>query len=298
VNNDKRFLVGLAGTDYDRALVRYARQLADTGIGTRFEFVQVVPEGTPGTQVEMAGLQVDAQLREAFRGSPAGVEATSRVVSGIRTDTLIAEATQSRAGVILIGHRRSRSGRRSLARRLAMVSPCSVWLVPEGAPGTIQNPLAPVDFSDNSADALRAAASVGLAAGVKSLRVLHVSFDSNVIRYDEHISESRVDEKQQMQAFLAAAEIPEVPVTTQFEEGPDTARVILRVAAERGSDLIVMCTRGRSRAASVLIGSVTARVMAESPIAVLAVKHFGAVVSLFDVLTKKSFWESGGPKTN
>jgi outer membrane protein OmpA-like peptidoglycan-associated protein len=52
--------------------------------------------------------------------------------------------------LILVGHGRGHSGKRALARRLAMKAPCSVWVVPEGAPARLNRILVPVDFSDPS----------------------------------------------------------------------------------------------------------------------------------------------------
>jgi nucleotide-binding universal stress UspA family protein len=292
----ERLLVPLAGADHDRPLLAYARHLADLGLGRRFEFVHVADSGTPPATVAKARADIEAAVAAGF-GTPDGAEVSQTVLSGIRTDTLIAEAMRTNADAILLGHRRSRSGRRSLARRLAMIAPCSVWLVPEGAPRAVRRVLAPVDLSDHSADALGVAADLTRAAGGADLTVLHVTFDPTVVRYDEHVAEMRADERDQFRAFLAGVDTAGLKVTARSEEGPDPARTILRVAGETGADLLVMNTRGRSRAAAVLLGSVTARVLVRSPVAVLAVKHFGAVMGLFEVL-REGVWKRGNPKTN
>jgi nucleotide-binding universal stress UspA family protein len=49
-------------------------------------------------------------------------------------------------------------------------------------------------------------------------------------------------------------------------------RVILALAAELGADLIVMGTVGRKGPRRVLVGSVTERVIEQSPVPVLVVK--------------------------
>ncbi len=296
MTRDKRFLVGLSGTEHDVALIRYARRLADLKIGRQFDFVHVVQPETRPDEVAAVRERVEGGVRAAF-GTTDGTAAAGRVVPGIRIDALITEAVRFEAGTILIGHRRTHSGRRSLARRLAMVSPCSVWMVPEGAAGTIQNILSPVDFSANSADAFRVAVGLARATG-GCIRPLHVSFDPTVVRYEEHVAELRTNEMEQLAAFLAAIDTAGLSVVPQCEEGPDAARTSLRVAAETGADLIVMSTRGRSAAAAVLLGSVTARVIAESPVAVLAVKHYGAVLGLFEVLRERELWQHAGPKTS
>jgi nucleotide-binding universal stress UspA family protein len=54
------------------------------------------------------------------------------------------------------------------------------------------------------------------------------------------------------------------------------AETIVRVAQERGADLIVMSTHGRTGLQHVLLGSVAEKVVRLAPCPVLTVKHRGA----------------------
>ena len=76
-------------------------------------------------------------------------------------------------------------------------------------------------------------------------------------------------------------------------EGADVASTIRRVAEDRRCDLIVMGTRGRSRAASVLLGSETEQTIIESRLPVLAVKHYGARLRLLQALFRERFRKGG-----
>jgi nucleotide-binding universal stress UspA family protein len=87
-------------------------------------------------------------------------------------------------------------------------------------------------------------------------------------------------------------------VTPIFEESSNVTRAVLRIVDERKCDLIVMSTRGRSSAASILLGSETAQTLMESRVPVLAVKHRGAFMNLFQVLSSSEVWLKSGPKTN
>jgi nucleotide-binding universal stress UspA family protein len=64
---------------------------------------------------------------------------------------------------------------------------------------------------------------------------------------------------------------PAIPVHHILLEG-DPAAEIVRYAADAGIDLIVMGTHGRSGLDRLLVGSVTEKVMRESPCSVMAVK--------------------------
>jgi hypothetical protein len=67
-------------------------------------------------------------------------------------------------------------------RRLALVGPCSVLLLPELASPTVSGIMAPVDFSEHSADSVQVAASIAKAAGlaecISNPHLLRPIFDS------------------------------------------------------------------------------------------------------------------------
>jgi hypothetical protein len=67
------------------------------------------------------------------------------------------------------------------------------------------------------------------------------------------------------------------------------SHVILRTAAARRSDLIVLASRGRSRSAAILLGSVAEDTLVESEVPVLVVKHFGARMGVLQALLDRAF---------
>lgn len=301
---NQRLLVALSNTEHDVALLEYARLLASCGLGREFRFAHVAAghAGTGAVQTLPAGDTAASGVLRAvethFGAPPAGSISSCHVLAGERVDALLEFATRSRTDIILLGHRRHRSGQRSLARRLAMIAPASVWMVPEGAPTAIRSVLAPVDYSEHSADSLEVAAAIAVAARAERCQAMHVTFDPSTVRYPEQIEAEQVREQDALRAFLAAAHTPGVRVEPLVEEGAWPPRTILHVAQREASDLIVMNTRGRSRAAAVLLGSVTTQVMVETPVAVLAVKHFGAAMGLFQALKESHFWQQPLPKSN
>ena len=77
------------------------------------------------------------------------------MLTGPRTDRLLAFLAEQQIDLAIVGHKQQTPGRRATARRLTMKAPCSVWMIPEGAPATISRILVPIDFSDHSEDTLR-----------------------------------------------------------------------------------------------------------------------------------------------
>ena len=100
------------------------------------------------------------------------------------------------------------------------------------------------------------------------------------------------------QQFTAAIDCQGVRVRPLFQEGANAAHVIGRVAREHGVDAIVMATRGRSRSAAILLGSVTEEMILATSVPLLAVKHFGARLSVLQPLLDRRFWHQRGLHTD
>ena len=288
----ERPLVAVSLTEQDQSLLEYVRLLTGRLAWSDVDFVHVARENRT---------QSLERLREVARYCCAGEtvdDSALHVLEGPLLDQLLRISTERQRDLILLGHRRARSGHRAVARRLAMVAPASVWLVPEGASPEITHILAPIDFSEHSADALSVAIAIARAHGLDRLSALHVYVDPSTIRYDEHIEEVIGEEEAAFEKLLARVDFKGIDVEPIFVEGGRITEEILRTAQQQRCDLIVMNTRGRSRAASVLLGSTTSDTMADTMVPMLAVKHFGSRMSLIEALTNHRIWEQPSPKMN
>jgi nucleotide-binding universal stress UspA family protein len=297
----ERPLVALSLTKPDVNLLQYVALALPACGCEEVVFAHVLPDhdGTPdAATVAATTARITDEVRRHLEKLSSKVRFSFEVLQGTRLDQLLGLAARKNRDVILLGHRRARSGKRSLASRLAMLAPCSVWLVPEGSRVSLRNLLAPIDFSKNSADSLGVAASLASMAGVKRINAVHVYFDPSTVRYDEYVLEVLGKEEETFRSFLAPIDTHGVAVEPVFEESTHTADAILRVAGRTGTDLIVMCTRGRSRAAAVLLGSVTAQTITQTSIPLLAVKHFGGKMTMLQALLDSHFWGKETPKTN
>jgi SulP family sulfate permease len=276
-------LVALACAETDRGLLEYAAMLGRFGDDIRFHLVHVAAEHDKQTE--------DAARRCIRDVTPDGLKAvvSSTVLHGDRLDTLLRYTVDHKTDLVLLGHRRSRSGRRSLARRLGMQAPHSVWLVPEGCPAKLDGILAPVDLSPRSADSLGVAVSIAAAARLQRIHALHVWFNESTAMAEGYGDVDRFKEHEQFQIFASRLDGRGVDVVRLLEESADVPAAILRAAEANASDLIVMGTRGRSAAASILLGSETEQTMIQSGRPVLAVKHYGSSMKLIEVLLEDLF---------
>jgi nucleotide-binding universal stress UspA family protein len=280
-------------------LIRYAASLAQMGAGVEFRFVSILPtRPDPTRPIDrdrlMASLEVEVQ--EAFAEVSDVVKVYVNVLKGPLLDRLLGFAAEQEVDLVLVGHETRHSGRRALARRLAMKAPCSVWMVPDEAPSSISRILVPIDFSPPAADALSVAVSLARLCGVPECLALHVYFDPGVARYDEYDAVLRGQEQAAFEKFVAPLDCQGVRVEPLFVESANVPHAIGRVAQERGIDLIVMGTRGRTRSAAILLGSETDQTLIETRTPILIVKHFGARLGLLRALLEKDFGASEEPR--
>jgi hypothetical protein len=196
-----------------------------------------------------------------------------RVLSGSLLDRLLEFAIEEQSDLLLVGHNLGRSGRRSLARRLAMQAPCSLLMVPRGSQPAIRGVLCAIDFSEHSAQALSTATQIAQRAGLEECLALHVVF-----------GETRGRERAAFERFTAPLELHGVRVRPVFEQGASVAQSAMAIARTESIDLIVAGTRGQSRSASILLGSVSEQLLEETPIPALIVKQRGERMSLLEAL--------------
>lgn len=142
--------------------------------------------------------------------------------------------------------------------------------------------LVPTDFSDGSRAALALAADLAKVHGA-SLVVLHVAellpglTADTMVHAEGGGAPVRLEDFHRAQTLAwmeqdrALAQAREVPVELAFVLG-SAVPAVLAEAARRGADVIVMGTRGRTGLAHLVMGSVTERVLRQSPVPVLTVR--------------------------
>jgi sulfate permease, SulP family len=285
-------ILPLVGDASDDTLLRHAAMLATQGVVERIHVLHFGRDRSP----ELPIADVEEHLPAELAALRAGARLTLRTAHGEPLDVLLGAAIEHSVDVILAGGRHGRFARRSLARRLAMKAPCSVWMIPDGAATTLERILVPVDFSARSAEALTLATRIAARLGLEHCTTVHVRFNSATTSCDEYDEILLEDVHRAFDVFTARIDLHDIDLRVLFEEGAHVSATILRVAREGLVDTIVMNTRGRSRAAAVLLGSETDHVMMASPVPVLAVKAPGARLRFLQALLERRGHRSDGPR--
>lgn len=291
-----RVLVPLALDHHDGYLLNYVARLMESGIASQPHFIFVE---TGHTRADLhPGFDPNREMKQMVRQHFGALEAaTYEVVKApSRLDTLVDYVFKNKIDLVALGHQDHGNGHHSLAQRLAMLCGCSVWMIPENFESRIQRIIAPIDFSLVSADSLSQATAIAAQFNVPDILAIHVYADDSVVRYEEHELIKRGEEEARFAEVMAKVDTHGVRIKPLFLESIKAAEAIIQVAENDQADLIVISTRGHSKAASILLGSVTSSVMSDAKIPVLAVKHYGAHLSLWQGLLSGHFLSRGEAK--
>lgn len=279
-----RIAVSLALDASDDTLLAYGRFLHDRSAGAaRFRLLHALPPADVAALHAGAWISMDdavTKLTEAARrhlGEDA--PADHKVVSGAAIDRVLEAAARWGADLIVVGHRRSARGRRSFSRRLAMKATCSILMVPEGSLPSIARIVVGIDLSGHSAHALSVATEMAASFGLNRVTALHAA-TPGVLPLE---SPERQDISNAVDRFLGPLDRHGVGIDVQIEESGAAATALVHTATRPG-DLIVVGTRGRSEAASTLLGSESEHVLSSATCPVLVTKDRGTRIGLLSAL--------------
>jgi nucleotide-binding universal stress UspA family protein len=288
----ERVLVAVDAGPGGVELLHYARALAGVLGDAEFSFVHVL--GWSSHSQFRSAPTTHAQALQRLNDDVVFHFGTGRrtrclVLHGNIVDSMLETAAELGADLILVGHTAEHSGRRSLARRLAMQAPCSVWMKPSAAPLTLRRVLAAVDYSGHSAYALSIAGHIARRAGAEQFQALHVFLNEAGAMAEEYRATDRAREREAFARFTAPLDTAAVEVEPVLVEGASVADTVNRMTETTPLDLVVMGSRGQSRSASILLGSESEGVMMESKIPVLIAKRRGERIGLLQALLDRSF---------
>lgn len=266
----EKLLVCTDGSPDSRGAVRATLALAEA-CGSKVFFLRVL-EFNPELEA-MAPEVVAAQEAEVHdyltacraEGEKLGIPAETRVRrSETAYEAIVAEAQKIQPDLIIMGRRgRSRLFRLMMGNVTARVigySPFNVLVVPQGVSLEFKRILAASDGSPHSYAAWDEALFITRRVGAELLAV-------SVARDEGELDTARAI----VQRLEKEAGYQQVPLSTRVLLGRPY-EAIVEAAREMAADLIVMGALGLTGLSSLLMGSVTERVIATAPCAVLVVK--------------------------
>ena len=304
-----KFTHVLCPTDLSEASLpafRYAAAVA-RWYGAALTVLHVVPSFEPmagplewvgDAEPALGALPPEAVRAEMARLLPLGEAAGTTVTlvsrAGQSAAAIVDQAVDSSADLIVMGtHGRTGFNRLligSVAERVVRQAPCPVLTIPPAALASAKEQpsfsriLCPVDFSPASEQAVGFALDLARQAGgdVTMLNVVEwLAEEQPIGESDFDIGAIREQMAAKARARLQALLSDESRTWCEIEELVTFGRAhreVIRLAAERGADLIVIGSQGRGGVGLALFGSTTQQVIRSATCPVLVVHAPGAPV--------------------
>jgi universal stress protein E len=277
----------LAATDFSTRSNRALRQagLLAQQAETQLHVLHVVDDDQPDELVRMEKREAERVLAEQLNSMPElrGVQSRLMVIKGDPFDGILRAGAEVGADLIVMGTHRKQFlldifvG--TTIERVVRKCTFPVLMVNNEAQRKYENVVAPIDFSDASANALRVARSIGLIAGDRAT-LLHAFWPLargkmfvagyDQARIDSYVASERQRAMDELAKFLVANDLSRGRWALRVEEG-GPMEAISRALSEMRPDLLVMGTHGRSAVLKALIGSVTEEALRSLSVDILAV---------------------------
>jgi len=300
-----RLMVGLDLSETDETVIRYTAFLARLTRPEKIYFIHIqkdldLPEearqeiyGSRDPYDELVRADMQKAI-EAHFAEHADFQTEFLVVEGSPLPAMLHWTRLKYIDMLVIGRKNTRSSG-TLLTRLTRRARCSVLTVPKGANLLLDNLLVCVDFSQNSAFAME-----------KALNLARLNGSTSVV-YSQHIYQVPPGHSTTGKPFATVAGIMKKvamkrhkefmkPLNTRdltltpiftLDRREDPTRVINQTASSIQADLVVVGSKGRTRAAAIFMGSFAEKlVQDESAVPLMVVKEKDEVMNVIAALKK------------
>jgi nucleotide-binding universal stress UspA family protein len=295
----KRLLVGLDLSGREESTVQYAAMAAKMTKPRRIYFCHVAskseildevilqrhPELADCMDQDIIIEEMKNLVAESFEDLP-DTKLHYQVVSDSPLRGLVRAAIDEDIDLMIVG---SKGTNRVLPEKLARNAFCSILIVPHGASADVSRILVPLDYSDLSAEAMKVAMScyrVGEAEYMQCQHAYRVPFGYHKLgkTREEFAGIMKEHAESDYEEFIKEFDLEGINLKTDFRLDHDVSKAVAKAVDESGITIIIVGARGRTGSASLLLGSVTEKVIRKTSIPVLAVKKKGANLGFLQAL--------------
>ncbi|MFO8056547.1 MAG: universal stress protein [bacterium] len=180
-------------------------------------------------------------------------------------------------------------GGSKIPERLARKAPCSVIFAPPHVSPTFENIFVALDFSSYSKEALERAIAFGKAAGAKQITLLHVfavpiGYYKSGHSHEEFAEILKNNAHEEFEKLKSSMDNGGMEIKFIVEMNDHPYRAIVDTVHNKGADLLVVGSRGRSKTSAILLGSVTERIIEMCNVPILTVKKKGQGISIIEAM--------------
>lgn len=302
----KKIMVCLDLSEMDETLIRFTSFIARIMHSDRIYFMHVAQSLDMPNEIrrkypdlfapvdEAISQSIAARVKQFFK-SPEDCTTEIEVREGNPEDQILKTARQKDVDLLILGKKVGLEGEGILVSKLAKIVNRSVLIVPETLPTTVKQILVPVDFSRHSLVALKQAIKIDETTSSS----IHISCQhvyqlpmgwhktgKSETEFSEIMKGHAENDYKKFLQKLGKHE-RDIPCTFTLVRNGNPAKAIYRHAIKEQVSMIIMGSKGRTAAASVLMGS-TAEKLAhyDKNIPMLIVKDKKENISFLEALFK------------
>ncbi len=278
-----RAVVGLELNRTDYRLLDYVKLFAEEFGLKKGYFIHVAPNlEVPDFALNLSSPDLlpsplDEKIREEMEEEmrlklrPGLLEAEFDVLEGKVTDKLLHWVKVKQADLAIVGKKIEKEASGISANRFLRSTQCSVMFVPDQSKGKVTNILVPTDFSEYSDLAIQKALDLARSIGPQTkVTLLHVYSVPTEVHfrasrtYSQYAEMVRHNIAEYFPKYLERFDSKDVRIEADWIENTEisTAWHIMNYAGQNEHDLILIGAVGHSAITSMLLGSVTEKLLA------------------------------------
>ena len=207
-------------------------------------------------------------------------------------DTFLRWARIKDVDLIVLGRKEELDGSGTLAKGVAKKAPCSILMLQEKRPvGLPKKIMIPCDLSKHTHMIFTFGERISeeLNAEIMPVNIYEVphGYSKTGKSFEEFSEIMRDHAEKNYEKFISKHDHPEIPCTFILDEGKDEGEVLVEHAQKENVDMILLGSRGRTKSAAILLGSVAEKVVAaNNKLPMLIFKKKGETIGFFDALFK------------
>lgn len=305
MRNIQKILVGLDRTEIDRDLVRYALFIGKLLRSKSIQFVHVQHHDNSDSRHLESNVDLSENSEQACRNwldtliaesdqAVGSLETSLVYLEGSPLYTLLRFIRDEDFDLVLVGSKKYSEGSGILPARLTRKSPCSVAFVPPNPSMELKQILVPTDFSEYSALAFQEMSFFRDAFPKVELYAQHVftvplGYYKTGKSYEEFSEIMRDNSKKLFADFVRDNNLGHLHLIDKhtLDDDNNPADKILAMATHVGADLVVLGSKGHTRASTILLGSTAEKVLRmERTVPIVILKEKGETLSALEILLK------------
>ena len=270
----KKILVCLDLSEIDDVLVQYASMMnaileADTiylmHVSKSEEIPDSISKQYPGLlpKPNLTTMKKIKQSLESNFASSTKTKVDIVLEVGIASQKIIAFVKEKDIDLLIVGRKLALTGTGIIPQKLLRLAPCNVLFIPEKNPGDIKKIMVPLDFSEQSAKALYRAINFLQDKNIEILfnnvYTVPSGYHTTGKSYEDFAEIMKSHAAKDCEEFLKQFPLEKIKYNCVYTLDNDKrpADKIYSVAMAQHVDLIFIGSKGRTSAASLLLGSVT-----------------------------------------